>query len=108
VVVEQLATQRLVKALDLPRRRGAGRLGQPLGDGVVAADPVEQHLSAAAEAGGELLAVVGEDFCGDAVAVQCSSTRCTVARNGTGVTPETASSWAIRRVPQRGCSRRIS
>ena len=39
------------------RRR---RLGQPVGDAVVAADLVEQHLPALAEPVGELLAIVGE------------------------------------------------
>ena len=49
-----------VEPLDLPRRGRRTRLGQPVGDAVVAADPVEQHLTALAEPGGELLAIVGQ------------------------------------------------
>jgi len=57
-VIEQLAAQRLVEPLDLPRRGRRARLSQPVGDAVVAADAVEQHLPALAEPVGELLAVV--------------------------------------------------
>ena len=39
---------------------GEPGLGQPVGDAVVPADPVEQHLPALAEPVGELLAIVGE------------------------------------------------
>jgi hypothetical protein len=70
VVAQQLAAQRLVEALDLAGGGRAGGLGEAVGDAVVAADPVEQDLAAAAEAVGELLAVVGEDLVGDAVAAQ--------------------------------------
>jgi hypothetical protein len=46
VHVEQFLLQRLVQSLDLPRRgRGPG-LGQPLGDAILPADPLEQHTSA--------------------------------------------------------------
>jgi hypothetical protein len=42
-VIEQLAAQAPVEPLDLPGgRRGPG-LGQPVGDAVVPADPVEQR-----------------------------------------------------------------
>jgi hypothetical protein len=37
-------------------------LGEPVGDAVLSADPVEQHLAALAESVGELFAVVGEDL----------------------------------------------
>lgn len=58
--VEQLAAQRLVEPFDLPRRGRRGRLGKPMHDAVLPADPVEEHLAAVAEPVGELLAVVGK------------------------------------------------
>ena len=69
VDVEQLQLQCLVQPLDLPGRRRRAGLGQPLGDAVLPADPLEQHLSRAgpAEPAGELLAVVGEHLGGDPV-----------------------------------------
>ena len=53
-----------MEPLDLPRRGRRPRLGQPVDDAVVPADPVEQHLPALAEPVGELLAIVSEDFPG--------------------------------------------
>ena len=41
-----------------------------MGDGVVAADPVEEHFPALAEPVGELLAIVGQYLIGDAIAAQ--------------------------------------
>ena len=63
-VVEQLPAQAAVEPLDLPGRGRRPRLGQPVDDPVVPADPVEQHLPALAEPVGELLAVVGEHLPG--------------------------------------------
>jgi hypothetical protein len=56
--VEQFQLQGLVQPLDLPGRGRAG-LGQPLGDPVLPADPLEQHFGRAGlpEPAGELLAV---------------------------------------------------
>jgi hypothetical protein len=59
-VVEQLAAQRLMEALHLPGRGRRARRREPMRDPVAAADLVEQHLAAAAEAIGELLAIVAE------------------------------------------------
>ena len=55
-----LAAQGLVEALDLARRGRRARLGEPVRDRVAPADLVEEHLAAATEAAGELLAVIGE------------------------------------------------
>ena len=44
VHVEQLALQGLVQPLDLAGRGRRAGLGQPVGDAVLPADPVEQHL----------------------------------------------------------------
>ena len=59
VLVQQLQLQGLVQALDLARGRGRAGPGQPLGDAVLAADPLEQHLGRAglAEPAGEHHAV---------------------------------------------------
>ena len=59
-VIQQLPAQAQVEPLDLPGRCRRPRLRQPVGDAVVAADPVEQHLPALAEPVSELLAVIGE------------------------------------------------
>ena len=57
-MVQQLAAQGQVEPLHLPGRGRRRRLGQPMGDAVVAADLVEQHLpDAAAEPTGELFAI---------------------------------------------------
>jgi hypothetical protein len=72
-VIEQLAAQRAVEPLDLP---GGGRragLGQPVGDAVVAADPVKQHLPALAETISKLLAVISEHLGRDAEPAQRGS-----------------------------------
>jgi hypothetical protein len=61
-----------MEPLDLAGRgRGPG-LGQPVGDAVVPADPVEQHFTRAGstEAPGELFPVVGQQFCGNPVAFE--------------------------------------
>jgi hypothetical protein len=63
-VVQQLPAQRLVEAFHLAGGRGRGGPGEPMGDGVVAADAIKQHLPTPTKAGGELLAVVGEDLLG--------------------------------------------
>jgi len=62
VIIEQFPAQREVEAFDLAGRGRRRRLGQPVGDPVVPADLVEQHLTALAEPAGELLAVVGQDL----------------------------------------------
>jgi len=62
--VEPLTAQRQVEPLDLAGRGGRGRGGEPVGDAVLAADLVEQHLPALAEPIGELLTVVGQDLLG--------------------------------------------
>jgi hypothetical protein len=54
--------QRLLEALDLPRGGRRARLREPVRDPVAAADPVEEHLAAPAEASGELLAVIRQDL----------------------------------------------
>jgi hypothetical protein len=69
-VVEQLAAQRLMKTFDLAGGGRGARLGQPGGDAVLPADPLEEHLGRQrlGEPPGELLAVVGEHLRGHAVA----------------------------------------
>jgi hypothetical protein len=69
VDVQQFVLQDLVQALDLAGGRRRAGPGQPLGDAVLAADPLEQHLGRAglAEPPGELLAIVGQHLLGDAV-----------------------------------------
>jgi hypothetical protein len=47
VRVEQFTLDALVPALHLPRRGGRPGFGQPLGDGVMPADPLKQHLGRA-------------------------------------------------------------
>ncbi len=69
-MVKELTAQTSVEALHLPRGSGTGGLGEPMGDGVVAADPIEQHLPALAEPIGELLAIIGEHFLGNPVAAE--------------------------------------
>jgi hypothetical protein len=61
---QQLSPQRLVEPLHLAGRGRAAHAGEAVGDGVLAADPIEQHLSGArpAEAAGELAAIVGQDL----------------------------------------------
>ena len=54
----------------LPVVVGARGLGEAVHDAVVPADPIEEHLAAPPEPGGELFAVVREDLVGDAVALQ--------------------------------------
>jgi len=68
-VIEQLAAQGLVPALDLAGGRGRARLGQPGGDAVLPADPLEQHFggSGLGEPAGELLPVVGQHLRRDPV-----------------------------------------
>lgn len=53
----------------IPCARRRPRLGQPLGDAVLPADPLEQHLRrpGPAEPPGELPAIVAEHFAGDPV-----------------------------------------
>jgi hypothetical protein len=55
-----------VQALDLARGRGRARPGQPLGDAVLPANPLEQHLRRAglAKPASELLAIVRQHFSG--------------------------------------------
>ena len=62
VHVQQFLLQRLMQPFDLPRGHRRPRLGQPLRDAVLPADPLEQHLRRARliEPPGELLAVVAE------------------------------------------------
>jgi hypothetical protein len=62
--VEQFQLQGLVQPLNLPGGRGRAGPGQPLGDAVLPAGPLEHHLGRAGlpEPAGELLAVAGEDF----------------------------------------------
>jgi hypothetical protein len=76
---QQLASQRLVEPLHLA---GGGRTpdpGEPMGDGVLAADAIEQHLgrSGLAEAAGELAPVVCEDLLGHPIATQRRREGCT-------------------------------
>ena len=68
---QELGAQGAVETLDLAGRgRRAGR-GEPMGDAVLPADLVEQHLGLRpAEPAGEHLAVVGEDLLGHPVAAQ--------------------------------------
>jgi hypothetical protein len=63
-VVEELAAQSLMEPLDFTGGGGTGWLGEPVGDAIVPADPVEQHFGAFAEAIGELFAIVREHFLG--------------------------------------------
>jgi hypothetical protein len=60
--VEQLAAQGQVEPLDLAGGSRRGRGGQPVGDAVLAADLVKQHLPALTETISKLLAIVSEDF----------------------------------------------
>lgn len=63
-LVEQFPPQRLVEPFHLPGRGRRRRLGQPVDDAVLPADPIEHHLPALAEPVGELLAVIGQHFLG--------------------------------------------
>ena len=72
LVGEEVPAQGLVEPLDLARSRRRSRLGQPVDDAVVPADPIEQHLPAPPEPGSELLAIVSEHFIRDPVALQLS------------------------------------
>ena len=69
VHVQQLELQRLVQPLDLARGGRRPGLGQPLGDAVLPADPLEQHLGRAGldEPAGKHRAVIGEHFLGHPV-----------------------------------------
>jgi hypothetical protein len=70
---EQLGSQGLVEAFDLAGGGRAADAGEPVGDALFAADGVEQDLGwVGAEAAGEDLAVVGEDFLGGAVVGQAA------------------------------------
>jgi hypothetical protein len=64
VDVQQFDLQRLVQPFDLSRGRQGGGLGQPLGDAVLAADPLEQDLGRAGldEPPGKHGAVIREHF----------------------------------------------
>src|SRR4051794_14270437 len=68
--VEQLAPQRQMEALHLPGRGRRAGLGEPVRDAVAAADLVEEHLAAASEAIGGLLAVICEHLLRRAIALQ--------------------------------------
>jgi hypothetical protein len=59
-----------VETFHFPGSRRGGWFGESVGDAVIAADTVKQHLSAFAESSGELFTVVGEDLVGYAVATQ--------------------------------------
>jgi hypothetical protein len=68
---QQLSPQGLVEAFDLAGGGRAADPGAPVGDAVVAADTVEQHLAGmGAGPAGEDLAVVGQQLLRAAVAVQ--------------------------------------
>jgi hypothetical protein len=72
--VKQLPLQGLMKPLDLPGRRRGVDLGQPVGDAVLPADLVKQHLhwhAGFVEPAGEHLAVVGQHFLGHPVNAHC-------------------------------------
>jgi hypothetical protein len=73
--VEQLTAQRPVEPLDLPGGGRRPRLGQPVRDAVIPADPVEQHLPALAETISELLAIVRQYLAGHAEPAQRGSER---------------------------------
>jgi hypothetical protein len=70
VVGHELPAQGLVEPLHFPRRGRRGRGGEAVHDPVVSTYPIEQHLPAVAEAGGELLAIVSEDLVGHPEAAQ--------------------------------------
>ncbi len=69
-LVEEVAAQTLMPALDLAGRGRCAWFGQPRGDPVLPADPLEQHLRRIrlAESAGELFPVVGQHFRGHAIA----------------------------------------
>jgi hypothetical protein len=69
-VIEQLPAQGLVPPLDLPGRGRRPGPGEPLGDAVLPADPLEQHLDRLRPGmpAGELLPVVRQDLERDPVA----------------------------------------
>jgi hypothetical protein len=62
--IEELAAQGPMPALDLAGRGRRVRLGEPGGDPVFTADPLEQHLrgSGFGEPAGELFTIVGQRF----------------------------------------------
>jgi hypothetical protein len=53
-----------MKAFHPARGRRRRRLGEPVNNAVLPADPVEHHLLAGTEPGSELLAVIREHFLG--------------------------------------------
>src|SRR6187455_2812711 len=59
-----------MEALYLPGRGRRARLREPVRDPVAPADLVEEHLAAAAEAIGELLAVIREHLLRHAIALE--------------------------------------
>src|SRR5918997_1517233 len=69
VWVEQFALDALMPALDFPCCSGGSGFGQSLGDAVVSADPLKEHLGRARspESAGGLFAVVAEHFLGNPV-----------------------------------------
>jgi hypothetical protein len=69
-VIQQLPAQAAMEPLHLPGGGRGPRRSEPVGDPVVPADPVKQHLPALAEPVGELLAVIGQHFVGDPVLAQ--------------------------------------
>jgi hypothetical protein len=64
VISQEFQAHRLMPALNLPSRGGGAGAGQPGGDAVFAADPLEQHLAGPRldESARELLAIVGQHF----------------------------------------------
>jgi hypothetical protein len=72
-VVEEFAAEAAVEPLDFPGGGGTGGFGEPVGDAVVPADPVEEHFPALAESIGELFPVIRQHFLGHPVAAQCLS-----------------------------------
>jgi len=62
MIIKQFTAEGEVEPFDLPGGGRRRRLGQPVSDRVVAADLVEQHLTALAEPVGELFPVVSQDL----------------------------------------------
>ena len=69
-IVEELTAQGFMEPLDFSGGGRTGGFGESVGDAVVAANPVEQHFGAFAEAIGELFAIVREHFLGHPVTAQ--------------------------------------